>query len=120
MTDTAHSEPVVFERLIEATPDEANYGNKYASWTPRLLKAAYNYQVTLKDLGGYAHGGKYMIQLLFDSTADLNVGIDMAAMHRIDHLAYQAIHACHFHTHARGCFLDNGRRNVHRIGRLAS
>lgn len=51
---------------------EANYGNRYRSWTPRLLKAAYNYQVALKDPGGYAHGGKYIIQLLYDSLMDIN------------------------------------------------
>lgn len=48
---------------------------RYASWTPRLLKAAYNYQVTLKDPGAYAHNGKYMIQLLHDSINDLNESI---------------------------------------------
>jgi hypothetical protein len=34
---------------------EAIFPNRYASWTPRLLKAAYNYQVAAKDPGGYAH-----------------------------------------------------------------
>ena len=34
---------------------------------PRLLQAAYNFQVTLKDPGGYAHNGKYHIELLYDS-----------------------------------------------------
>jgi hypothetical protein len=66
--------------------DEGEEG--YAAWTPRLLKAAYNYQVSIKDPGAYAHGGKYIIQLLVDSTEDLNsvlstpVAID--AVHRID------------------------------------
>lgn len=55
--------------------DEANYGNRYASWTPRLLKAAYNYQTSLKDPGGYAHGGKYHIELLYDSIEDLDAGL---------------------------------------------
>jgi hypothetical protein len=60
----------------------------YTSWTPRLLKAAYNYQVSLKDPGNYAHGNKYIIQLLYDSIEDLNAGlptpIDMSQMHRDD------------------------------------
>jgi len=60
----------------------------YASWTPRLLKAAYNYQLSVKDPGQYAHGGKYIIELLYDSLADLNTtlaeAIDMSTMHRID------------------------------------
>lgn len=44
----------------------------YASWTPRLLMAAYNYQVASKDPGGFAHNAKYVIQLTYDSIADLN------------------------------------------------
>ena len=67
---------------------EANRDNRYLSWTPRLLKAAYNYQVSLKDPGGFAHGGKYLIQLLHDSINDLNSTIaepvDMAAAQRDD------------------------------------
>lgn len=62
---------------------------RYATWTPRLAKAAYNYQVSLKDPGRFAHGGKYIIQLLYDSVEDLNAAIaepvDMSAMNRIDH-----------------------------------
>jgi hypothetical protein len=78
------------------TYDSANYpyflnsaGEGYNAWTPRLLKAAYNYQVASKDPGNYAHGGKYIIQLLNDSIADLNTAIaspiDMEDMSRIDH-----------------------------------
>ena len=52
---------------------------------PRLLKAAYNYQVSQKDPGAFAHGGKYIIQLLYDSIEDLNTGIDISAANRIDH-----------------------------------
>ena len=63
-------------------------GGAYKAWTPRLLTAAYNYQVSVKDPGQYAHGGKYIIQLLHDSIADLNTVIpapvDMATARRID------------------------------------
>lgn len=68
---------------------EANYGNQFPAWTPRLVRAAYNFQVALKDPGGYAHGGKYILQLLSDSTEDINsvlsspIAVDAA--HRIDH-----------------------------------
>ncbi len=51
---------------------EAVFPNRYQSWTGRLLKAAYNYQTSKKDPGAYAHGGKYIIQLLYDSIEDLN------------------------------------------------
>ncbi len=51
--------------------DEATNANKYASWTPRLLCAAYNYHYAQKDPGAFAHNGKYMLQVLYDSAADL-------------------------------------------------
>jgi hypothetical protein len=47
-------------------------GEGYAAWTGRLAKAAYNYQTSKKDPGAFAHGGKYIIQLLYDSIEDLN------------------------------------------------
>lgn len=66
----------------------ADEGEKaYANWTPRLLKAAYNYQMSVKDPGAFAHNAKYMIQLMYDSLEDLNAKlgtIDMAGMHRED------------------------------------
>ena len=77
--------------VIDANADgEADDGDTdgYNAWTPRLLKAAYNYQTSTKDPGGYAHGGKYVIQLLHDSIMDLNDAIaepvDMSLAQRID------------------------------------
>ncbi len=73
----------------ESSEDEANYGNQYNVWTPRLAMAAYNYQVSKKDPGEFAHGGKYIIQLLYDSIENLNEAlpapVDLSAAHRIDH-----------------------------------
>lgn len=66
----------------EAQEDEANYGNQYRSWTPNLLKAAYNYQMASKDPGNFAHGGKYTIQLLVDSIEA--VGGDVSGLARSD------------------------------------
>ena len=69
--------------------DEAQRDNMYAGWTPRLAKAAYNYQTSIKDPGAFAHGGKYIIQLLYDSIEDLNQAlrnpIGLAQARRIDH-----------------------------------
>jgi len=82
----AHSYPYFFidtDGDGAVTEGEANYGNRYASWTPRLLKAAYNYQTSMKDPGAFAHGGKYIIQLLYDSIEDL--GGDVATLARDDH-----------------------------------
>jgi hypothetical protein len=62
--------------------DEGEAG--YAAWTPRLLRAAYNYQYAQKDPGAFAHNGKYVIQVMYDSIADLGtkVQVDMSRMTR--------------------------------------
>jgi hypothetical protein len=49
-------------------------GETYSTWTPKLLKAAYNYQYSVMNQGGYAHNGNYLIQLLIDSMDDLGFG----------------------------------------------
>ncbi|HEX9091382.1 MAG TPA: hypothetical protein VF831_07820, partial [Anaerolineales bacterium] len=68
--------------------DEAIRDNAYASWTGRLLKAAFNYQLSIKDPGAFAHNAKYVIELLYDSIADLNTKlsapVDFSKAHRID------------------------------------
>jgi hypothetical protein len=68
----------------QISPDEAIFPNRYQSWTPRLLKAAYNYQVVQKDPGGYVHNPTYMLQLLYDSLESLSpqVDVDMSALRR--------------------------------------
>ena len=72
----------------QADPDESNFNNRYNAWTPRLLRAAYNYQTSLKDPGAFVHGGKYIIQLLYDSIEDLNAAlsqpVDLSKAHRTD------------------------------------
>lgn len=67
-----------------AGEDEAAYPNRYQSWTPRLLKAAYNYQFVAKDPGGYAHNPHYTLQLLIDSLDSLaeRVEVDTAGLVR--------------------------------------
>jgi hypothetical protein len=46
-------------------------GARFTTWTPRLLRACYNYQYWQKDPGAFAHNPKYMLQILFDSIEDL-------------------------------------------------
>lgn len=60
-------------------PGETIYPNRYVSWTPRMLKAAYNYQYIAVDPGAYAHNPHYAIQILLDSIGDLaeKVAVDM-------------------------------------------
>ncbi len=62
------------------SPEEAVFGNAYRSFTPRLLRATYNFQVVQKDHGIYAHNPMYAIQLLFDSLEDL--GADVSGLTR--------------------------------------
>lgn len=45
-------------------------------WTPRLVKAAYNYHLSYRSPGAYVHNSKYMVELLYDSIEDLNAGLD--------------------------------------------
>ncbi|WP_137702724.1 polyheme membrane-associated cytochrome C [Marimonas lutisalis] len=67
---------------IEAA--EAVYPNAYKSWTPRLLKAAYNFQAVKKDPGAYAHNPAYALQLLHDSLVSLGerVSVDLSGIAR--------------------------------------
>ena len=55
-------------------------GERYATWTPSLLKAAYNYQYAQKDPGAYAHNAKYTLQFLYDGIE--NLGGDVSGMTR--------------------------------------
>ncbi len=68
--------------------DEIRFENRYNAWTPRLLRAAYNYESSMRDRGAYAHNAKYVIQLLYDSISSLNAAIwdpiDMSRMERED------------------------------------
>jgi uncharacterized protein YjdB len=81
----AHSYPYFFidsNGNGVADDGEIGYSNSYGAFSPRLLKGAYNYQYSLKDPGGFAHNGKYIIALLYDSIEDL--GGDVSALHRAD------------------------------------
>jgi len=70
----------------EPDADEANYGNRYVSFTPVLVQATYNFQVTMKDPGNYAHNPDYTIQLLYDSIEAVNEqlaeGVDLSMASR--------------------------------------
>ncbi|MBI4702741.1 MAG: Ig-like domain-containing protein [Deltaproteobacteria bacterium] len=66
---------------------EASPNNNYAKWTPRLVRAAYNYHLSRTDPGGYAHNAKYVAQLLYDSIVDLDVVLEspqLGAAERVD------------------------------------
>ena len=58
----------------------------YKNWTPRLLKAAFNWKVVTADPGIHAHNPYYALELLYDSTEDLakaeGMSVDMGGMIR--------------------------------------
>jgi hypothetical protein len=46
-------------------------GEPYATWTPRLLQAAYDYQSATMDPACYSHNPRYIMQLLYDGIKNL-------------------------------------------------
>jgi predicted CXXCH cytochrome family protein len=50
---------------------EAVATNAFTAWTPALVKASYNYQLSRTDPGAWAHNFAYMGELLYDSVVDL-------------------------------------------------
>jgi hypothetical protein len=64
----------------EPGEDETIFPNKYATFTPLLLQATYNYQVVHKDPGGYSHNADYHIQLMYDTIMALNAELGDSAM----------------------------------------
>lgn len=47
----------------------------YSLWTPRLLKAAYNWKFVGADAGIHVHNPHYALQLIYDSAEDLSIGL---------------------------------------------
>ena len=79
----SHSHPYFFiDTNGNGEPDaeEVNGDNRFNTWTPRLLRAAYNYQYVQKDPGAYTHNPPYILQVLYDSIED--VGGDVSGMLR--------------------------------------
>lgn len=75
---SSETAPYFFKDLNEngiAEGDETNLTNRYTGWTPRLLKAAYNFHYAVMDSGGFAHHPKYIIQILYDSLESLGADV---------------------------------------------
>jgi hypothetical protein len=68
----------------EVDEGEAAFPNRYQSWTPRLVRAAYNYHYEHEDPGSYTHNANYVLQLLYDSLENLSeqVSVEMEGMAR--------------------------------------
>ncbi len=74
-------EPIAYDRqrsphfFLASNEDEDTTGGPYDSWTPRLVRAAYNYHYVNADPGAYVHNARYALQLLFDSIEDLGQAV---------------------------------------------
>jgi hypothetical protein len=68
----------------EVDEGEANFGNQYNAWTPRLVRSTYNYHYVVEDPGAFAHNAAYVLQLIYDALEDLGeqVTLDIAANRR--------------------------------------
>jgi hypothetical protein len=68
----------------EADDGEVAFPNQYVNWTPRLVKATYNYHMVLEDPGSFIHNAKYIIQIMYDTLEDLSqvTSVDMSGLER--------------------------------------
>jgi hypothetical protein len=58
----------------DGKPDKNDQGQNASyngSWTPRLMKAGFNYRYIKNDPGAFIHNPKYVMQFLIDSIEDL-------------------------------------------------
>jgi len=101
---------------------ENGSANAYNAFSVRLLKAAYNYQVAAKDPNGFAHNGKYIVELLYDSIADLNTALavktDLSAMSREDEGHFDGASQAYRHWDSGGQ-VDAGCARCHSATGLA-
>jgi hypothetical protein len=68
----------------EADEGEIAFPNQYANWTPRLVKATYNYHMVIEDPGNFMHNAKYLIQIMYDTLNNLSqaTSVDMDGLIR--------------------------------------
>ncbi len=67
----------------ELDGDEGDRSNRYNMFTPKLLRATYNYAYLTyesNDPGAFTHNPKYVLQVLFDGLE--NLGHDMTGLDR--------------------------------------
>ncbi|MEW6027926.1 MAG: hypothetical protein ACOYZ8_15600 [Chloroflexota bacterium] len=89
----------------------------FSTWTARLLKAAYNYQVSIKDPGAFAHGNKYIVQLVYDSIEDL--GGDVSGLARDDAGHFAGNTEAFRHWDEDGYVVPAGCAKCHSAGGMA-
>jgi hypothetical protein len=73
---TSESNPYFFvDTDNDGQVSEEEAATRYAKWSPRLVRAAYNYQFVQKDPGAFVHNPKYLLQVTFDSLKDLSAAV---------------------------------------------
>lgn len=89
-----HAYPYYFKDTNDNGVHDAGETASYnGAWTPRLLRAAYNYQYWNKDPGAHAHNAKYLIEVLYDGIADIHAVrpvAGFAGLHRNDETHFNA------------------------------
>jgi hypothetical protein len=81
---TTEADPCNVYSSVTATTVDANSVACVAAkqhtgyYTPRLLRAAFNYQIYVKEPGAWAHNPRYIIEMLYDALVDLNIGLPIA------------------------------------------
>lgn len=83
-------EPIAYDRqrsphfFVDPDDNDLTDAEPYDAWTPRLVRAAYNYHYVHADPGAYVHNARYVLQLLYDSLEDLGqaVPVDIDAFTR--------------------------------------
>ncbi len=75
-----HTYPYWFEDKGTIGTFEPGVDTGFASWTARLVKTAFNYQMWQKDPGAFAHNGKYLMELMYDGIEELDAhaNVDVA------------------------------------------
>jgi hypothetical protein len=83
---------------------EAVNANAFSKFTPRLLRAAYNYNFYMREPGAWAHNPRYVAEILYDAIVDVNAGLTAALKTPVPFNGARA-----FNGHFGG--LNKGNRN---------
>jgi uncharacterized protein YgfB (UPF0149 family) len=59
----------------ECSASESVSANSFKAFTPRLLRAAFNFKWAHAEPGAWAHNPRYVIEVLFDGIVDLRQGL---------------------------------------------
>lgn len=74
----------------DGTCDTATETTGYNKFTPRLLRAAYNYNFYMHEPGAWAHNPRYVNELLYDGIVDLNAGLTAAGKATVPFAGFRA------------------------------